>query len=295
MRNVRSMTGHGRGVADRGELRVAVEIRAVNHRFLDLKLRGGLDPAVWERISARVRERIARGAVHVEARVQGGAATAQVRADAGRARAAFAALSDAAKAAGISEPVSLELLCAQPGVLVTAEPDEKVDPALLASAEAATDTALDRLTAMRAHEGETLARDLATRADTLERLIDHLAVTASTAAPDHAARLRERIEKLTAAAGFTVDPGRVAQEVAILADRLDVTEEIVRAKSHIEQLRTLLDATDPVGRRLEFLIQELGREVNTIASKSQSAEISATVVDAKAELEKIREQAQNIE
>lgn len=294
-RDVRSMTGHGRGVAGDGEIRIAIEIRAVNHRFLDLKLRGGLDPAVWENVSARVRKRLFRGAVQVEARVHGGAASGAMRADPVRAKEALAALTSVATAIGSSAPIPLELVCAQPGVIAVAEARGEVDPRVIAAAGSATDAALDGITAMRDREGDALARDVAARVATLDKLIAELAEAATGAAARHAQKLGERIAKLTQAAGVTVDPGRVAQEVAVLADRLDVTEEIVRAKSHLEQLSVLLADAEPVGRRLEFLLQELSREVNTIAAKSQTAAISATVVSAKAELEKIREQAQNIE
>lgn len=148
---------------------------------------------------------------------------------------------------------------------------------------------------MRDTEGAALAADVGARLDRLEAITESLASLAQSAPEDGKRRLEERIERLLSSSKVEVDAQRLAQEVAVLADRLDVTEELVRARSHIEQFRTFLRAGEPVGRRLDFLSQELGREYNTVTSKSQSAEIARAVVEAKAELEKIREQVQNLE
>ena len=153
--------------------------------------------------------------------------------------------------------------------------------------------ALDALVAMRAREGEALARDLSGRLDTVEGLVGRAAALVPQTVEHHRARLAERVQELSR--GIPIDPARLAQEVALFADRTDVTEEVTRLRSHLAQARALLAGDEPAGRKLDFLVQEMHREVNTIGSKSQSAEIAAIVVSAKAEVERMREQVQNVE
>jgi uncharacterized protein (TIGR00255 family) len=313
------MTGYGRGAAERSGRRATVEIRSVNHRFLDIKLRGAaLDPAVEEQITARLRDIVERGAVTVAIHVERRGPAASVRIDPAAARAAHAALAQLAADLGTAPP-SLDLVVAQPGVIVAA--DDEDDTGTSEAVLAAADEALTGLTAMRALEGSHLGQDLGERLDVLSATFGELGALAS-AAPDEARRrLADRLSRLLD--GDAVDPGRLAQEVAVLADKMDITEEIVRARSHVEQLRALIapigadgggaapsgpapararastqserTAGRAVGRRLDFLVQELGRELNTMGSKSSSIEIVRRVVAAKAELEKVREQVQNVE
>lgn len=292
---MRSMTGHGRGVAEVGGRRATVEVRAVNHRFFDLKLRApSSDPRVEERVTASIRKRAERGSFSVTIRDEGAATAGAVRVDTEMARAAHAALEQIRAATGIIEPVSLALVAQQPGVLQFGE--GPADPeTVFATLDPALDAALDELVAMRRTEGATLARDLGARLDRLEAFATEVKGLAVNASADARRRLQERIAKLLAGSGVAVDEGRLANEVAVLSDRVDVTEELVRLASHLSQMRALLAEDVPVGRRLDFLTQELGREVNTIGSKSQSADIAARVVAAKAEIEKIREQVQNVE
>jgi uncharacterized protein (TIGR00255 family) len=153
--------------------------------------------------------------------------------------------------------------------------------------------ALDALVEMRAREGAALARDLAARLEVVEALVAKVAALVPQVVEQHRARLAERVQEL--ARGVAIEPARLAQEVALLADRTDVTEEITRLHSHVAQVRALLASAEPAGRKLDFLVQEMHREVNTIGSKSQSAEIAAHVVTLKAEVERMREQVQNVE
>jgi len=287
------MTGHGRATVERAGRRATVEIRSVNHRFLDLKLRGApVAPAVEEQLGARVRDAVERGAVTVTVHVERRGEAAASRIDQDAARAAYAELAQLAAALGLPRP-DLALVLQQPGVIVGADELSEDENAAAAVLEAAA-AALARLAAMRATEGETLARDLSTRLDTLVELLNTIEGAAAAQPDEVSRRLADRLARLLE--GVALDPTRVAQEVAVLADRADVTEEIVRARSHLDQVRALVaDTAKPVGRRLDFLVQELGREINTIGSKSAAAEIARLVVEGKAELEKIREQAQNIE
>ncbi|HKA87446.1 MAG TPA: YicC/YloC family endoribonuclease [Haliangiales bacterium] len=279
------MTGHGRGTAETDDRRVTVEVRAVNHRFLDLKLRVPLDAEVERRAAEAVRRRVERGAVTVTVREEG-PGTRAVRLDLPLARGVHAALAELGRELGLDGEIPVSLVAAQPGVLALGEPAEG-DALFLA----ALDAALEAMVAMRLAEGEALARDLGARIDRLEALARDINRLAAGAPPALAARLRERLDRL----GVDVPPERLAAEAALLADRADVTEELVRLASHLKQARDLVASEAPSGRKLDFLVQEMGREVNTVGSKSPSADISRCVVDAKAELEKIREQVQNVE
>jgi uncharacterized protein (TIGR00255 family) len=283
------MTGYGRGAAEQDGRRATVEVRAVNHRFLDLKLRGApIAPALEEQITARVRAAIERGAVTVSIHTSTASAAAG-RVDPAAARRVHAELAALAADLGVGGP-DLALVLAQPGVVVASEPaaDEPEPPVA-----AALDAALAQLDGMRAAEGQALAAELRARLDELAALRAQVAALAAAVPAQLGKRLAERIRRLLE--GADPDPARLAQEVALLADRADVTEELVRLASHLEQARALLAGPGAVGRRLDFLVQEIGRELNTIGSKSAAAEITAAVVEAKAVLEKIREQAQNVE
>jgi uncharacterized protein (TIGR00255 family) len=287
------MTGYGRGIAEHAGQRATVDVRAVNHRFLDLKLRGpAVAPALEEAISLRVRGAIERGAVAVSVHVASPGAPAIARIDRDAARRAHDLLSELAAELGLARP-DLTLVLAQPGVVRTTDDgSDDADPPVLA----ALDGALVQLDQMRTAEGAALATELRSRLDELTVLRTQIASVAATVPHQVARRLEERIRRLldTQDPG-SLDPARLAQEVALLADRADVTEELVRLASHVDQARALLEAPGAVGRRLDFLVQEIGRELNTIGSKSTVAEISAAVVDAKAVLEKVREQVQNVE
>jgi uncharacterized protein (TIGR00255 family) len=289
---MRSMTGYGRGVVERGAVRATVDIRTVNHRFLDLKLRGGQIPAAMEdAIAGRIRGAIERGSVAVALHLAGGVAGG-VRVDGDAAVRAHGMLSELAARLGIPGP-DLALVIAQPGVVIADELVDDGPDGAAAVALDALDAALVQVNAMRAAEGAALAAELRLRLDELVATRAQVALLAALVPPQVARRLTERVKRLTEEPG--VDPGRLAQEVALLADRADVTEELVRLASHLDQARALLDAGAAVGRRLDFLVQEIGRELNTIGAKSTTVEISAAVVAAKATLEKLREQVQNVE
>ncbi|HEU4731272.1 MAG TPA: YicC/YloC family endoribonuclease [Kofleriaceae bacterium] len=290
---MRSMTGFGRGLVERGDVRATVDIRTVNHRFLDLKLRAGQIPAALEdAIAGRIRGAMERGSVtvtvHLTGRAPGG-----LRIHGEAAARAHQLLSELAAQLAIAGP-DLALVLAQPGVITT---DEAVDEGGAALALAAVDAALVQLDAMRTTEGVALASELRLRIDELAAARAQIAGLAASVTQQVARRLRDRVKRLSEEAGVAgeLDEARLAQEVALLADRADITEELVRLASHLDQARALLDASGAVGRRLDFLVQEIGRELNTIGAKSTSVEITTAVVAGKATLEKIREQVQNVE
>ena len=287
------MTGFGRGIAEQAGLRATVDIRSVNHRFLDLKLRGAaIPPALEEVLTARVRAALERGSVAVAINVtrisRDGAALGQAI-DPVAAAAAHAQLAALAAQLGLPGP-DLALVLAQPGVISTAERTEEDPPVL-----PALDAALAQLDRMRTTEGAALAADLTARFDEMTALRTQIATLAAAVPHQLTKRLQERISRLLDGHETSVDPARLAQEVALLADRSDITEELVRLASHLDQARSLIASTASAGRRLDFLVQEIGRELNTIGSKSTVTEISAAIVDGKAVLEKVREQVQNVE
>jgi uncharacterized protein (TIGR00255 family) len=285
---MRSMTGYGRGIASHNGIRATVDIRAVNHRFLDLKLRGApIAPAIEEAVSSRVRTAIERGSLAVSIHLAREGAASASRIDHEAARRAYDTLAETAARLGIPGP-DLALVIAQPGVVVSGDERSEEDPPVVA----ALDAALVQLDRMRTAEGLALAAELASRLDELTKLRTSIATLAAAIPGQLAKRLTERVRRLVEE---PVDPQRLAQEVALLADRADITEELVRLASHLDQARALCTAAGAVGRRLDFLVQEIGRELNTIGSKSTVGELSSAVVDGKAVLEKIREQVQNVE
>ena len=285
------MTGYGRGVAEHAGVRATVDIRAVNHRFLDIKFRGSVPAAIEDAVTTKVRSTLERGAiaisVHLERRIGAGAS----RIDTDAARRAAEALVQLATQLGLAKP-DMALILAQPGVIVETDRDSEDDPAAVV---AALESALAQLDHMRTTEGRALEVELTARLDELTALRTTIATLAANVPQLVSKRLHERVKRLLDGEGGAVDPARLAQEVALLADRADVTEELVRLASHIDQMRALCANASAAGRRLDFLVQEIGRELDTIGSKSTVAEISSTVVDAKAVLEKVREQVQNVE
>ncbi|HTL34478.1 MAG TPA: YicC/YloC family endoribonuclease [Kofleriaceae bacterium] len=293
------MTGFGRGTAEQGRTRATVDIRAVNHRYLDLKLRGPLSPTIEETISTRVRGAIERGSVTVTVHLASTSASS-TRIDTAAAKAAHNSLSELARTLGIEGP-TLALVLAQPGVVITADDAESNESD--ATVIAAVDAALVQLVTMREAEGKALATELTARLGELQQLRQQIDKFAHDIPDRTRKKLQERLKRLLAdevtdkssdAAGW-LDPTRLAQEVALIAERADITEELVRLDSHVAQARSLVSGPAAAGRRLEFLVQEIGRELNTIGSKSAVTEISTAIVEGKAVLEKVREQVQNVE
>ncbi len=287
------MTGYGRGTCEVAGRRLVVEVRSVNHRFLELKLRLPWgDAALEAHMTAAIRARLGRGAITVSVRDEGGGGAQAVHADVALARQYHHALVELRQALGLEEPVSLALVVAQPGVITVGEGVSDSE-ALWRAIAPGLGSALDALVAARAREGEALRVDLIARLATLDGMHRELGALTSEAPDHYRKKLRDRLER--ALKPGEVDAQRLAQEVAILADKADVTEELTRMAAHVAEARRLADEDGANGRRLDFLTQELNREVNTIGAKSQSAAVAARVVDAKAEVERLREQIQNVE
>jgi uncharacterized protein (TIGR00255 family) len=290
---MKSMTGYGRGACEVAGRRLVVELRSVNHRFLEIKLRlPWSDAALEMSLTQALRARLARGVVTASVRDEGGGAAQAVRVDLALGRQYREALEQLRGALSLDEPVPLSLIAAQPGVITVGEgvPDGE---ALWRALEPGVNASIDALVAARAREGNVLRADLEARLATLEKLARELGELCRDAPDVYRKRLRERLDR--ALAPGEVDAQRLAQEIAIVADRYDVSEELTRIAAHLAECQRLCRAQDASGRRLDFLTQELNREVNTVGSKSQSAPVAARVVDAKAEIERLREQIQNVE
>jgi uncharacterized protein (TIGR00255 family) len=292
---IRSMTGFGAGRAQAGAESVAAEIRSVNGKFCEVRAHLPRDLAGLDQVVAKiVKARVARGVIDVTVRREGAdvARSATPTVDLPLAAAYTKALRELREELGLAGDVTVHDLVGLEGVLALSEPPADIGPAADAL-ERAISAALDALEEMRRREGEALARDLSARLSAVEKGAAAIRATAPQSVDAYRERLAARVAELSR--GASIDPARLAQEVAFFADRIDVAEELTRLGSHLAQMRALITGDAPAGRRLEFLVQEVNREVNTIGSKSQHAGISAQVVELKAEVERIREQVANVE
>lgn len=302
---LRSMTGFGRGTYEEENFSIVIEIKTVNHRYTEPSIRM---PRFLNSLEDRIRKTIlasvARGRIDVFITASYTSEDAvQVRVDKPLARSYHQALLEIGNAIGVTAPVfsdQAEILSLSrvPDVVQTVDgpfDEERWWPKV----KIALDQAVSSLVKMREDEGRNIEGDFFHRLDLIEEDVDRIEARAPQVVREYEtrllARLKDRLAELRPETGVDIDPERVLQEVAIFADRVSITEEIVRLKSHIRQFRTFLQSGEPVGRKLDFLIQEFNREANTIASKANDFELAKTVVEIKAEIEKIREQIQNIE
>ncbi len=289
------MTAFGRAEHGSGDVRVTVETRSVNHRYRDLSLRLPKTlQSLEESVKAMVVGRVGRGRVELSIELDAGPAGADydVSLNVPLARAYARVLRRLREEVGADPEVRAETFL-QVRDMVVVRPVEADSDSLRPVVMEAVSAALDELERMRLQEGRALESDFRARIASVRGNLDRIEDRAPQVVDEYRRRLSERVEAL--AQGLEVDESRLAQEVAIFAGRCDVTEEVVRSRGHLGQFEEFLSAGEPVGRRLDFLIQELNREVNTISSKASDAEISSVVVETKGDLEKLREQVQNVE
>lgn len=292
---MRSMTGYGRGECARDGFKVTVELNSVNRRQSDITV--NLDKELIElepRIRDVINAALSRGRVNAVVACHRAAAPAtdQVALDEPLARAYYRAIRKLQRQLKLRGSVTIELLLRAPGVMKLAEqafPVETVWPCVHEALQAA----LAQLIKMREKEGRHLAADLTARLDALAAGVERIRALAPETLKRYRAALHARVKE--AGLELSLDDERLMKEVVIFADRCDITEELTRLDSHLHQFRDNLTSRAPVGRTLDFLAQEMNREINTIGSKANAVEISQIVVQMKAELEKIREQVQNIE
>lgn len=289
-----SMTGFGSGRAVAGDEEIAVELKSLNHKFCEVKARLPRELQALEPVIVKaVKDRLARGAVEVTVRRSAMAQSGNVpQVDTTLAKEYRRAMSELARAVGVDDAPRLEHFLNVPGLIRLEERTANLADAETALLQA-LEVALSALQKMRKVEGEGLEHDLRTRLAFVEKLAKEVATLSPQSVNDYRARLEERIAELSR--GVTLDAQRLAQEVAYFAERTDIAEEMTRLSSHVEQFRALVSSNEPAGRKLDFLVQEMHREVNTTGSKSQHVEISNRVVAMKAEVERIREQVQNVE
>jgi len=293
---IKSMTGYGKAEAVLAGRKFLIEMKSVNHRFLEISLRmpGMLLPLEGE-IKKRIGEQFSRGRIEATLRVDGDGSAET----AGRftlnlplVRNYHALLGQLKEEFHLGDEVTLAMMAGFRDAFVSAETVQ--DPAALwEGLSKILVEAIRTLTEMREKEGESLKHDLTGRLVMIAGFLEGIAGRAPQVVLDYQKRLTDRVRELTG--GMVVDEARLLQEVAIMAEKSDITEEIVRFRSHIDQFTELLTGDDAAGRKIDFLIQEMGREINTIGSKSGDAGISRSVIEIKSELAKLREQVQNIE
>jgi uncharacterized protein (TIGR00255 family) len=293
---IRSMTGYGKAEAVLAGRKFAIEMKSVNHRFLEISLRlPGMFLSLEGEIKKRIGEKFSRGRIEATLRVDGnGNAETEGRftLNLPLVRNYHALLRQMKEELQLEDEITLAMMAGFRDAFVPAETSQDAE-ILWERLSTILAEAIQMLTAMREKEGESLKRDLTGRLNLITGFLEGIAVRAPQVVLDYQKRLADRVRELTG--GMAVDETRLLQEVAIMAEKSDITEEIVRFRSHIDQFNDLLAGADAAGRKIDFLIQEMGREINTIGSKSGDAEISRSVIEIKSELAKLREQVQNIE
>lgn len=291
---IKSMTGFGAGDAETADFKVHIEVKAVNQRFLETNYHMPYSMNMFEnQLTKKIKEYASRGKLDINIRFQDLRDKAvTVKVDKGLVAAYGQALQEISSQLELSAPVTAAQIASYPDVLKLNEENadlEAAQPVLMQAME----QALESFVAMREAEGQNIQRDLLARIGILENFVGEL----EKLAPEIVAAYRQRLENLLREylAKEDIEESRIIQEVALFTDKVNYTEETVRLRSHFNQFRQIITAGEPVGRKLDFLIQEMNREINTVASKANSAGAAQFVVDVKSEIEKIREQIQNIE
>ena len=288
------MTGYGRAVEARGGLEITVEVRAVNNRYLDCSVKL---PRIYifaeDALKQRVKATVSRGKVDVFVTIASvGASPVRISLNRPVAEGYLAAMRAAVEAYGVQDDISVSTLSRLPDIFLV-EKAETDEAQLSADLTAVLGRALEAFDAMRTTEGQTMEQDLRGRMAAILALVEKVEARSPVTLAEYRARLTAKLQEVLAGQGL--DESRILTEAAVYADKIAVDEETVRLRSHLSQMGAMLDAGGAIGRKLDFLLQEMNREANTIGSKGNDLEQARTVVEIKAELEKIREQIQNIE
>lgn len=291
---ISSMTGYGKGEASGEGLAIHIELRSVNHRYSDISIKAPRFLMPFENeLRKIIGKSLKRGKIDlfIQADFSGGLGQQPVL-NKQLAEAYRDVFNDLNVHCGLSNDIPLNLIASQKDVVTVQEqlPDEEAAIKLIREA---VQSGLEKIVLMRQAEGKAMQEDMATRMSDLKDYVATVEKRAPLVVQEWQQKLKDRLARLPDDVSF--DPQRVAQEVAVFADRSDISEEVTRFRSHIDQFEQLFTSDEPVGRKMDFLSQELNREANTMGSKANDAELARTVVEIKAELEKIREQVQNIE
>jgi uncharacterized protein (TIGR00255 family) len=290
---IKSMTGFGQGSAEGEDFKVRVDVRTVNNRFLDIHVRLPQELSSLEvTLKKQIQGGVKRGRIDLTISVE---QMKQAKFEINRPLVSgyLSALSELKSEFGLGGEPSLELLAKLPGALQVSQNSAELDDRFVASVVAGVSQALVSLTEMRVVEGQELAAELGNRLDVIEGKLPLVESEAGQLPAKYRERLAKRVQEILA--GGAVDEARLAQEAVLLADRSDISEEIARLKSHIVQMRDVLRSDEEAGKRLDFILQEMNREANTILSKSNDLAISDAAIIIKTEVEKLREQVQNVE
>lgn len=292
-----SMTGFGRGIGESEIGSVTAEIKAVNSRFLEINIRSDHFSGSLEEIAREAAKKtLSRGKLNIflSFTPTASAKATRVEVDEGLLSAYLSALDDISGRKGVKK-VHVSDLLSLPEPFLTIRKEAATEEEMAPLVKAAMEAALVSLIEMRQREGHNLKVDLKQRLAFLRERLAFLLSRQDLAAKAYEERLRQRMEKILEQMNFEVDEGRILEEVALFSEKTDYTEEVVRFASHLDQFDAMLESEEPIGRKLDFLLQEINREANTTASKASDAEVIDTVIQIKTELEKIREQVQNIE
>lgn len=291
---LRSMTGYGRGEAVAAGKKFIMELKSVNHRFCEVVIRLPKNlHQLEERIREQIQKGLSRGRIDCYLSVEeAGPKNVAVKVDKSLLAAYYKAMREILSALERTEEPRLEHFLALPGLFTVEEPPENIEEIWVGVEQALTE-ALTALVEMRKTEGARLREDIESRVDRIEQLNREIEGRAPLVVEEYRKRLLQRVAELVP--GGVVDPVRLAGEVALFAERSSIAEEVVRIYSHLNQMRLTCNEGGPVGRKLDFLVQEVNREINTIAHKAGDLRISQIVVEVKSELEKIKEQVQNVE
>jgi uncharacterized protein (TIGR00255 family) len=291
---LKSMTGFGRAEGDTSLGKIIVEYRSVNHRYCDinLKLPKRLSP-FENRMKELIRSQVSRGRIDVTLRLDSqGEEKVQLSVDLNLAEQYYQVLQALKERLQLKDEVTLSLLAGAKDLITAKEESGDIEP-YWQEVLPILKQSFKNMDDMKRLEGESLAKDLQQRLEYIDQQLKIIKQQFPFHLKAYHNKLHARLRSLLE--GIEVDPLRFQQEIAVLSERVDITEEIVRAESHLTQFNTLLEKDEPVGRKMDFLLQEIHREINTISAKANDAEVSQRVVEIKSELEKIREQVQNIE
>ena len=292
---IRSMTAYGRGEHTSKDTRFTVEIKSVNNRYRDIIVRSPKSlQALEDDIRSQVASRTQRGRIEVFIQMEKGGEEVEYDLELNMplVKSYLRIFKQLGETFGLDKNISLESVSQMRDVILVKSVEVDVE-SVRAALRVVLELALDSYDAMRNQEGKAIEDDFHKRLQLIEAYLNDIKERAPNASNGYEKRLKDKMKRMSA--DMEIDENRLIQEVAIFSERCDMTEEVVRAMSHLKQFRHYIDMEDAIGRRLDFLLQEINREVNTLSSKAQESSISAKAVEIKAELEKIREQAQNVE
>jgi uncharacterized protein (TIGR00255 family) len=284
------MTGHGQSLVQNSAVRVLAEVRSVNNRFLKTHIHCDLNANRQSQLESLIKRFVNRGSLNLKIKLDRLQKSDNYRLNEDVIRAYWLQLTEIA---GSSQHVNVESILVLPGVVqeTISDDDSEIWPAV----ESAVTQALEKLIEMRALEGAVMKRDMLQNCDEISRSLDEIPTLAARSVDSFAQRMTDRITQLLEKHDITTQPADVIREVGIFAERIDISEEIVRLSSHVEQFRKICELDESSGRKLDFLVQEMLRETNTIGSKANDADIANHVIGVKTAIERIREMVQNVE